>query len=410
MGSQPPLIIYDDRVPALGVLTDLRPVFEVRTGARRTWERIADAVGRPIAGALCPADVAALAPDLARVMAGPPADAAHVLVVNGRCVLPPQGLVGLAPGEALAETGSGETVAACVSAREAHALAAGGRLPAGCRTRETGAPCLLRQPWDVVRFRDAAIAQDLAALVARGGWSRPGPQAAVMGGPALVHPTATIGPLVVLDATAGPIVIDEHAVVRPGCTIVGPASIGRHCTVLDRAFIKANTALGPHCKVAGEVGGTIVQGCSNKAHDGHLGDAWLGEWVNLGAGTTNSNLLNTYAEVSAQAEPGATRVRTGLTFLGCILGDHVKTAICTRLMTGTVVGTGAMIASTAPPPTAVGRFAWITDAGERVYRLDRFVETAREMMARRKTEPSAALLERLGALHAAAAARAAVGP
>ena len=102
------------------------------------------------------------------------------------------------------------------------------------------------------------------------------------------------------------IVIADHAVIRPGATIIGPAYIGEHATVLERALIKAHTAVGPWCKVSGEVGGSIFQAYSNKGHEGHLGDSYVGEWVNLGAATTNSNLLNTYSEVVAKVKASHT--------------------------------------------------------------------------------------------------------
>jgi hypothetical protein len=145
----------------------------------------------------------------------------------------------------------------------------------------------------------------------------------------------------------------------------------------------------------------IFQGYSNKSHDGHLGDSWVGEWVNFGAGTTNSNLLNTYGEVVMRLEADGRLCRTGLTFLGAIVGDHAKFAINTRIMTGSVVGTGAMIATTAAPPATVGRFAWLTDRASRTYRLEKFIDATTRMMARRNQVPSDAYIDALKALYSA---------
>jgi UDP-N-acetylglucosamine diphosphorylase/glucosamine-1-phosphate N-acetyltransferase len=207
---------------------------------------------------------------------------------------------------------------------------------------------------------------------------------------------------VVLDSEHGAIHVAEHAVVRPGAVLIGPCYVGPHSTVLERATIRPGTAIGPWCKVNGEVGGTIFQGYANKAHDGYLGDAYVGEWVNLGAGTTVSNLLNTYSEVIAKATPGGSNERTGETFLGPVIGDHVKTAICTRVMTGSILHTGSMFATTAAVSGCVGPFTWATDEGQRVYRLDKFLEVARAAMERRKVEPSEAYIAALAALHAGA--------
>ena len=165
--------------------------------------------------------------------------------------------------------------------------------------------------------------------------------------------------------------------------------------------VGARAVIGPQCRAAGEIGSAIFQGFSNKAHDGHLGDALLGEWVNLGAGTVNSNLLNTYGEVAMRLRPSGALERSGRQFMGCIVGDHAKTAIGTRIMTGSSVGTGAMWAAGAAISGTVGSFAWVTDDGERRFRLDKFTDIARTVMARRGVVPGAAYLERLTALHAA---------
>jgi UDP-N-acetylglucosamine diphosphorylase/glucosamine-1-phosphate N-acetyltransferase len=186
-------------------------------------------------------------------------------------------------------------------------------------------------------------------------------------------------------------------VVRPFSVLVGPCAVLDGSSVAERSLIKASTVIGPHCRAGGEIGGTIFQGYSNKSHDGHLGDSFVGEWVNIGAGTDNSNLLNTYGEVIVRLEQDGGLVRTGRQFWGSILSDHVKLAIGTRLMTGTTVGTGAMIASSKSPSTLVSRFAWVTDAtdGAKHFRIEKFLETARAMMSRRGKSPSPAVEARL---------------
>jgi hypothetical protein len=138
------------------------------------------------------------------------------------------------------------------------------------------------------------------------------------------------------------------------------------------------------CKVGGEITGVIFQGHTNKAHEGFLGDSYIGKWVNLGAGTTNSNLLNTYGPVVVD------RQRTGETFMGCVLGDHVRTAIGTRIMTGAVVGTGTMWAASKPITGRTAPMRWVTDAGEKPYRPEKFLEVAIAAMARRdaRTTPA----------------------
>jgi UDP-N-acetylglucosamine diphosphorylase/glucosamine-1-phosphate N-acetyltransferase len=198
-----------------------------------------------------------------------------------------------------------------------------------------------------------------------------------------VHPSALILPGAILDASMGAIRIEEGAVIRPNAVLCGPCWIGKNSTIIDGALIKANTSIGPWCKVGGEVGGTIFQACSNKSHDGHLGDSVIGEWVNFGAGTTNSNLLNTYGDIIVTDLEGK-RHRTNRNFVGCFVGDHVKFAIETKIMTGIIIGTGAMVASSTTIPSPTKRFAWITDEGERTYNIDKFIDVAKTVMKRRE--------------------------
>jgi len=375
----PPIILWDDGHARLGPLTETRPAARLRTGALTHEERLKSAGFQWFLVPGAPGE-AGLREALESL------DAPEAVVVAAAAVTAPASLAGLAPGQRVADPETGRLVAARVSRENITSLAEPGALEGA---EPASAPCLLSRPWDVVRRRDDALALDLSLLLtASDRWAREAPpQVTILGDHRVaIDPAAAVLPTAVLDAAAGPIVIAERAAVRPGAIIKGPAFIGPGSTVLDHALIKEHTAIGPVCKVAGEVGGTVFQGFANKAHDGHLGDSWVGEWANLGAGTTNSNLLNTYGEITARAEPGAPRERTGLTFFGAVIGDHVKTAISTRLYTGTVIGTGAMIASTAPPDACTPAFAWVTDAGVKTFRIEKFLEVARAAMSRRKVE------------------------
>lgn len=150
-----------------------------------------------------------------------------------------------------------------------------------------------------------------------------------------VEPSARIDPMVVADTTGGSVVIDRDAVVQAFTRLEGPCYVGPGCQVFG-AKIRAGTSLGPECRVGGEVEGSIVLGWSNKYHDGFLGHAYVGAWVNLGAGTSNSDLRNDYGEVSVTVN--GRRVDTGRTKVGCFLGDHTKTGLGTLLNTGTNAG------------------------------------------------------------------------
>jgi UDP-N-acetylglucosamine diphosphorylase/glucosamine-1-phosphate N-acetyltransferase len=190
-----------------------------------------------------------------------------------------------------------------------------------------------------------------------------------------------LGPGCVLDAGKGPIVIGDHVVIGPNCVIEGPAFVGSRTTIVPLTLLRPGTSIGPECKIGGEVSNATVIGFSNKSHFGYLGDSYVGEWVNLGAGTSTSNLKNTYGEISIRT---ATReIPTGRQFLGSLIGDHTKTAILTRLMTGTYVGYCCMLAGTTPSPRFVKSLTFWTDKGEEKYRLDNAIEVAKRMFARR---------------------------
>lgn len=407
-------IVFEDGLGLLAPLNDLRPTCCIRTGALTLLDRLDPAQFGTLSLATA-ADRAALAREVLGLEVNEPIGDRvfgndRIFAVNARCVIPPAGVSSLKAGEAIVERGSGDMIAACLTpaqARElAHAkdvIAALGALTL-TRVEDVATPALLARPWHVRTFRDRVLANDLERLEKQLNAGTPS-DLTTFGTHALrVMPSARILPGVVFDLEHGPIYVAEHATIRPGAILTGPCYVGPHSTVLDRAIIRPNTAIGPHCKVAGEVGGTIFQGFANKAHDGYLGDSWVGEWVNLGAGTTNSNLLNTYGEIITRAlpegTPGSKNERTGEQFLGAIIGDHVKTAICTRIMTGSVLHTGSMFATTAPVSGCVGRFTWATDAGRHPYRLDKFLEVMATAMNRRRVTPSEAYLQCLASLHA----------
>jgi len=400
------LIVFDDGRARLGQMTDLRCAAEVRTGALTTLERIEIIAGLSCDLLLVPEAIAPVVAERNACAVNGAAPEGPALVVNARCPLAPERIASLDIGTGLVSAETGDLLAAMLDAGAVSAFVRTGKPPEGLEAhREDGAP-LLSHPEDVIRHRDASLEFDLRALSSSESDGIPEGVTVLGDHPVFVDHTATVLPTAVLDASSGSVVIGADATVRPGAILAGPCSIGPGSTVLEHAHIKAHTAIGPVCKVGGEIGGTIFQGWANKAHDGHLGDSWVGEWVNFGAGTMNSNLLNTYGTVSMRSAANEPRRRTGLTFLGSIVGDHVKTAIGTRLMTGCVLGTGSMIALTGPAPAFVDRFAWATDSGSQLYRLDKFTDVLRAAMGRRDCEPSAAYLKRIGSLHEEVAKRA----
>ena len=198
-----------------------------------------------------------------------------------------------------------------------------------------------------------------------------------------VAPGAVVHPMVVLDAVGGPIYIDQDAEIHPFTRIEGPCYIGRNSILLGAKCREGNT-IGSMCRIGGEVEQSIFHGYSNKYHDGFLGHAYVGQWVNLGALTTNSDLRNDYGPVSVVLD-GKTAVNTGSTKVGGFIGDHVKTSIGTLLNTGASVGAMAQLATPGVLlPKYIPSFAWYVKGklGEGPGRK-KFYQTARLAMARR---------------------------
>ena len=198
---------------------------------------------------------------------------------------------------------------------------------------------------------------------------------------------ATIQPNVTINATYGPVLIDSGVEIYGPSYLEGPIYIGSDTIIKPLTQIK-NSVIGPVCKVGGEVDSVIMQGYANKVHDGHLGDAFLGEWVNLGAGTNNSNLKNNYTSVKVQINGKS--VDSDRLHIGCFIGDYVKTAIGTLLNTGTVIGPGSMIASEGFPPKTIKPFTWFVKGKHKNINIEKFIATETLVKKRRGQEFSKA--------------------
>ena len=197
---------------------------------------------------------------------------------------------------------------------------------------------------------------------------------------------ALVHPMVVIDAANGPVVIDEGAEIHPFSRIEGPCYIGRKSILLG-AKCREGNSIGPMCRVGGEVEESIIHGHSNKYHDGFLGHAYVGEWVNLGAFTTNSDLKNDYSSVSVTLD-GKNPIDTGSTKVGALIGDHTKTSIGTLFNTGAVVGAMCLIMATGKPlPKFLPSFAWfIEGVVTKGFGKGKLYETAKTAMSRRKCQ------------------------
>jgi UDP-N-acetylglucosamine diphosphorylase/glucosamine-1-phosphate N-acetyltransferase len=252
----------------------------------------------------------------------------------------------------------------------------------------------IEHPWDLVAGNAAALAAELAD----GGGAIRGEVDAraclIEPGRIAVEAGAVIDPLAVLDARGGPIAIGSGVRVRAHTLVEGPCAVGTGTELLGGRI--ARSTIGPQCRIAGELEECIVQGYANKRHHGFVGHSVIGEWVNLGALTTTSDLKNNYGNVRVWTPQGERD--SGTNKLGSLIGAHVKTGIGTLLPTGASVGTGAnLFGGGMFAPKRVPSFSWWD--GERMteHEFDKFLATARHAMSRRGetlTEAGAAALRR----------------
>jgi UDP-N-acetylglucosamine diphosphorylase/glucosamine-1-phosphate N-acetyltransferase len=259
---------------------------------------------------------------------------------------------------------------------------------------------LLAWPWNLVAENADRIGRDVAALWTEGD----DPAGIVRIGRGLVSlgEGVEVEPGVYVDVREGPVRLSEGVHVHGPARLVGPLFVGPGTRILG-GHVAAST-IGAVSVVRGEVADSVLLGYTNKAHDGYIGHALVGRWVNLGAFTTNSDLKNNYGTVAVPTPDG--KRDTGLLKVGCFLGDHVKTGIGTLLGTGTVIGAGSNVFGGVMTPAFVPPFSWGVGSALGTHRLDKFFATAERAMARRGqrlTPGVRQVIER--AWHATASAR-----
>lgn len=241
----------------------------------------------------------------------------------------------------------------------------------------------LNFPWEIFKNNGIEIENDFN-LITKGGKSASVSQTnQILGkGNIFIEEGAKLE-CTTLNTTTGPIYIGKNAEIMEGAVIRGPFALCDESVVKLAAKIYGPTTIGPHSKVGGEINNSVIQGYSNKAHDGFLGNSVIGEWCNLGADTNNSNLKNNYAEVKIWNYPQNKFIKTGLQFCGLIMGDHSKCGINTMFNTGTVVGINANIFGSGFPRNFIPSFAWGGAHGFEEYKLKTAFEVNEKVMGRR---------------------------
>ena len=189
-----------------------------------------------------------------------------------------------------------------------------------------------------------------------------------------------INPGVVIDASNGPVIIADNVKIQSFSLLQGPLFIGEDTVVQPHSFIRGSV-IGPVCKIGSEISSAIIQGWSNKVHYGFLGNSYIGQWVNFGAGTTNSNLKNNYTTVNVTVNDNV--IKTDELFIGLFAGDYTTFAIGTTLNTGTNIGPGCNIVTNGFPPRKLKPFTWFLNGKRTNTNEVKFFNSAETMQNRR---------------------------
>lgn len=254
-------------------------------------------------------------------------------------------------------------------------------------------------PWQLISANASQLQADAAAFPL-GRHCSDGPGAHLLGEEKIyLGEGVDLMPTVVIDARSGPVIVEEGTRILPHAFLQGPAYIGPGCLIQAGAVLRGGVSIGPVCKLGGEIEGSLIQGFSNKQHDGFLGHSYVGEWVNIAADCINSDLKNTYGTIRMAI--GDQMVETGEMFLGMLVGDHAKIGINCAIPTGAVIGVGTSVVGPRAPVQA-GAFEWIDGESRVPYELKRALDVASRVMARRGCSIGNGTRRLLSELHRAA--------
>ena len=221
---------------------------------------------------------------------------------------------------------------------------------------------VIRYPWDIFQLNDWAIRQDFELLTRKRKSQTISKTNKIIKPSQLFIEKGVKMEHCIINAATGPVYIGKGAEIMEGSIIRGPFAMGEGACLKLGTKVYGATTLGPRCVVGGEIKNSILFGYSNKAHDGYLGDSVIGEWCNLGAGTTNSNLKNNASEVKVWIPKGELNAGPKC---GVLMGDFSRTAINTSINTGTVIGVGCNVFGTGLTPKYIPNFSWGSEGVQR---------------------------------------------
>jgi UDP-N-acetylglucosamine diphosphorylase/glucosamine-1-phosphate N-acetyltransferase len=248
---------------------------------------------------------------------------------------------------------------------------------------------IINRPWDIFKLNGEELEKDFEIVIAEKEPEEIDASNTILGKRVFIEKGAKVT-CSILNSTTGPIYIAKNAEVMEGCMIRGSFALLENAVLKMGAKIYGPTTIGPFCKVGGEVGNSVMQGYSNKGHDGYMGNSVIGEWCNLGADTNTSNLKNNYGNVKVWSYKEEALIDSEEQFCGLIMGDHSKCGINTMFNTGTIVGAFANIFGGDFPDKHIPSFSWGGKDGFTTYKLDKSYEVAKQVMSRRSIELSGA--------------------
>jgi UDP-N-acetylglucosamine diphosphorylase/glucosamine-1-phosphate N-acetyltransferase len=381
-------VFEDTAVENFGPLTLTRPAYKLLCGTTTLLEKINQHLAMGTSPYLYTRDH--LAPVLREQHPHNPVNeqpTENLLLVNGLLVVDidtASRIKGLDQNTALVK--DGRVAAARLKKERVEKIAnllKGGEIPYSLfdRVEEAAHLKLLRYPWEIVYLGPALIGSEARGKLYRSENVR---------GNVFVKDGVEVEGNVVLDGRDGPVVLDNNVHVEAFTKLVGPCYVGEGTIVVSGSVV-SRSCIGPVCRVGGEVENTVILGYSNKRHYGFLGHSLVGEWVNMGAGTTVSNLKNTYGTVRVRV--GGGRTDTGLQFLGSFFGDHVKSSIGCMVSGGLNIGVSSHLYGDVSED--VPSFTIYRPGEKKELLLSSALETAKRMMSRRGITPSEQYLRML---------------
>jgi len=382
------VLFEDDAFVNFLPLTAWRTIFEVQIGRKIMLDRLAQRLNTPISGVWVRDWMRNVAAHRCSVPANEPADG-NTILVNGRyhsddsIELAPAPAIGACKNGDVAYVACDSTLARTISPNDLLDGVRRAKLLSGVRRVQVPGR-LIEYPWNLITDLPAVLIGDWIADDATiqselpGGLNIENRSSVHVGTGVGIHRTA------VIDASNGPIYIGDLVRIGPYAVLEGPLFLGAGTKVNPHAWLHGANAIGPMCKVGGEITGCVIHGYTNKQHEGFLGHAFVGSWVNIGASSVNSNLKNTYSTVTVPVN--GREVDSKQLFFGAIIGDHAKLGINTSLPTGAVVGFAASIAGVGAVPKFIPSFAWLTNGSLRHGNYLRAMDAASVVMSRRNVE------------------------